>query len=64
MEITTIIGIVIAIVIMLFGIRMMLKKPVEAVPHWMPTCISQPDSQTPIIPRHVRSQLDNRMSSL
>ena len=32
MEITTIIGIVIAIVIMLFGIRMLFKKPVEAVP--------------------------------
>ena len=57
MEITTIIGIVIAIVIMLFGIRMLFKKPVEAVPSLDANLHIDPDSQTPIIPRHVRSQL-------
>lgn len=57
MEITTIIGIVIAIVIMLFGIRMLFKKPVEAVPSLDANLHIDPDSQTPVIPRHVRSQL-------
>ena len=57
MEITTIIGLVIAIVIMLFGIRMLFKKPVEAVPSLDANLHIDPDSQTPIIPRHVRSQL-------
>src|SRR5690606_6990290 len=57
MEITTIIGIVIAIVIMLFGIRMLFKKPVEAVPSLEANLHIDPDSQTPVIPRHVRSQL-------
>lgn len=57
MEITTIIGIVIAIVIMLFGIRMLFKKPVEAVPSLDANLHIDPHSQTPIIPRHVRSQL-------
>ncbi|MCO8082606.1 cell division protein ZipA C-terminal FtsZ-binding domain-containing protein [Acinetobacter lwoffii] len=57
MEITTIIGIVIAIVIMLFGIRMLFKKPVEAVPSLDANLHIDLDSQTPIIPRHVRSQL-------
>ena len=57
MEITTIIGIVIAIVIMLFGIRMLFKKPVEAVPSLDANLHIDSDSQTPIIPRHVRSQL-------
>src|SRR5690606_5606441 len=57
MEITTIIGIVIAIIIMLLGIRMLLKKPVEAVPSLDANLHIDPDSQTPVIPRHVRSQL-------
>ena len=57
MEITTIIGIVLAIVIMLLGIRMLFKKPVEAVPSLDANLHIDPDSQTPVIPRHVRSQL-------
>ncbi|MCO8091841.1 cell division protein ZipA C-terminal FtsZ-binding domain-containing protein [Acinetobacter pseudolwoffii] len=57
MEITTIIGIVIAIIIMLLGIRMLLKKPVEAVPSLDANLHIDLDSQTPVIPRHVRSQL-------
>ncbi|WKT72702.1 cell division protein ZipA C-terminal FtsZ-binding domain-containing protein [Acinetobacter variabilis] len=62
MEITTIIGIVIAIVIMLFGIRLILKKPVEAVPSLDADLHIDPDSQTPVIPRHVRSQLSKTES--
>ena len=57
MEITTIIGIVIAIIIMLLGIRMLLKKPAGAVPSLDAELHIDPDSQTPVIPRHVRSQL-------
>lgn len=62
MEITTIIGIVIAIVIMLFGIRLILKKPAEAVPSLDADLHIDPDSQTPVIPRHVRSQLSKTES--
>lgn len=62
MEITTIIGIVIAIVIMLFGIRLILKKPAEAVPSLDTDLHIDPDSQTPVIPRHVRSQLSKTES--
>ena len=32
MEITTILGIVVAVVIMLLGIRMIMKKPADAAP--------------------------------
>ncbi|WP_216934829.1 MULTISPECIES: cell division protein ZipA C-terminal FtsZ-binding domain-containing protein [unclassified Acinetobacter] len=60
MEITTIIGIIIAIIIMLLGIRILLKKPVEAVPSLDANLHIDPDSQTPVIPRHVRSQLANQ----
>jgi len=63
MEITTIIGIVIAIVIMLFGIKLILKKPAEAVPSLDADLHIDPDSQTPVIPRHVRSQLSKTESS-
>lgn len=62
MEITTIIGIVIAIVIMLFGIKLILKKPAEAVPSLDADLHIDPDSQTPVIPRHVRSQLSKTES--
>lgn len=62
MEITTIIGIVIAIAIMLFGIRLILKKPAEAVPSLDADLHIDPDSQTPVIPRHVRSQLSKTES--
>lgn len=62
MEITTIIGIVIAIVIMLFGIKLILKKPAEAVPSLDTDLHIDPDSQTPVIPRHVRSQLSKTES--
>lgn len=57
MEITTIIGIVVAVVIMLLGIRMIMKKPADAVPSLDSELHIDPDSQTPVIPRHVRAQL-------
>jgi cell division protein ZipA len=63
MEITTIIGIVIAIVIMLVGIKMIFKKPAEAVPSLDAELHIDPDSQTPVIPRHVRSQLAKTQST-
>ncbi|MFV5491487.1 cell division protein ZipA C-terminal FtsZ-binding domain-containing protein [Acinetobacter sp. ASP199] len=57
MEITTILGIVVAVVIMLLGIRMIMKKPADAAPSLESELHIDPDSQTPVIPRHVRAQL-------
>ena len=57
MEYTTIIGIVIAVIIMLFGIRMIFRKPTDAAPSLDSTLHIDEDSQKPIIPRHVRDQL-------
>lgn len=57
MEITTILGIVVAVVIMLLGIRMIMKKPADAAPSLDSELHIDPDSQTPVIPRHVRAQL-------
>ena len=57
MEITTILGIVVAVVIMLLGIRMIMKKPADAAPSLDSELHIDPDSQTPVIPRHVRTQL-------
>lgn len=59
MEITTIIGIVIAVVIMLLGIKMIIKKPADA-PSLDADLHIDPDSQMPIIPRHVRAQLSTQ----
>lgn len=56
MELTTIIGIVIAVIIMLLGIKMIIKKPSDA-PSLDAELHIDPDSQTPVIPRHVREQL-------
>ncbi|MBI1453096.1 MULTISPECIES: cell division protein ZipA C-terminal FtsZ-binding domain-containing protein [Acinetobacter] len=57
MEITTILGIVVAVVIMLLGIRLLLKKPTEVAPSLETDLHIHPDSQQPVIPRHVREQL-------
>ena len=57
MEITTILGIVVAVVIMLLGIRLLLKKPAEVSPSLETDLHIHPDSQQPVIPRHVREQL-------
>lgn len=57
MEITTIIGIIIALIIMGFGLRMILKKPADAAPSLDSELQVNQDCQQPIIPRHVRHQL-------
>ncbi|UIP24664.1 cell division protein ZipA C-terminal FtsZ-binding domain-containing protein [Acinetobacter towneri] len=59
MEITTIVGIVIAIVIMAFGLKMILKKPTDSAPSLDSELQFNEDCQQPIIPRHVRDQLQS-----
>lgn len=59
MEVTTIVGIVIAIIIMLFGLRLLFKKPADAAPSLDSELHVNPDSQQPVIPRHVRDQLQS-----
>ncbi|HAM4422394.1 TPA: cell division protein ZipA, partial [Escherichia coli] len=54
MEINTIIGIVVAIIIMLIGLRMILKKPNHAEPSLDSDLHINPESNQPVIPRHVR----------
>ena len=57
MEITTILGIVAAVVIMLLGVRLLLKKPVEQTPSLESDLHIHPDSQQPVLPRFVRNQV-------
>lgn len=66
MEITTVVGIVIAVIIMLFGLRILFKKPADAAPSLESELHVDTDSQQPVIPRHVRDQLQsaNEPSSL
>ena len=59
MEITTVVGIVIAVIIMLFGLRILFKKPADAAPSLESELHVDTDSQQPVIPRHVRDQLQN-----
>lgn len=58
MEINTIIGIVVAIIIMLIGLKMILKKSNHAEPSLDSDLHINPDSNQPVIPRHVRDQLE------
>ena len=53
----TIIGIVVAIVIMLVGLIMILRKPKPVEPSLDSALQINPESNQPIIPRHVRDQL-------
>ena len=57
MEITTIVGIVIAVIIMVVGLCLMFRKPRDAAPSLESTLHINNESQQPIIPRHVRDQL-------
>ena len=57
MEINTILGIGVAVILILIGIRLILKKPADQVPSLESDLHIDEDSQQPIIPRHVRSQL-------
>lgn len=59
MEISTIIGIVIAIIICIVGLRMMLRKPDDATPSLDSELHVNQDSNQPVIPRHVRNQLQS-----
>jgi FtsZ-interacting cell division protein ZipA len=57
MEMNTIIGIVIAVVIMLVGLMMLLRKPKPVEPSLEADLYINPESQQPVIPRHVRDQV-------
>ena len=57
MEISTIIGIIIAILIILYALKMIFQKPINAEPSLDTALHIDADSQKPIIPRHVRDQL-------
>ena len=57
MEITTIIGIVLAVIICLVGLIMMLRKSDDAAPSLDSALHINEDSNQPVIPRHVRDQL-------
>ena len=59
MEITTVVGIVIAVIIMLFGLRILFKKPANSAPSLDSELHVDTDSQQPVIPRHVRDQLQS-----
>ena len=59
MEISTIIGIVIAIIICIVGLRMILRKPNDAAPSLDSELHINEDTQKPVIPRHVRDQLQS-----
>jgi cell division protein ZipA len=59
MEVTTIIGIVVAVIICLVGLRMMLRKPSDAAPSLDSELHINAESHQPIIPRHVRDQLQS-----
>ena len=57
MEMNTIIGIVVAVVIMLVGLIMILRKPKPVEPSLEADLHIHPESQQPVIPRHVRDQI-------
>ncbi|ENX17655.1 hypothetical protein F895_00799 [Acinetobacter sp. CIP 64.2] len=57
MEMNTIIGIVAAVAIMLVGLIMILRKPKPVEPSLDADLHINPESQQPVIPRHVRDQL-------
>ncbi|WP_130802302.1 cell division protein ZipA C-terminal FtsZ-binding domain-containing protein [Acinetobacter ihumii] len=57
MEVSTIIGIIVAIIAMIIGLRMVLRKPAPTEPSLESALHIDPESNKPIIPRHVRDQL-------
>ena len=57
MEVTTIIGIVVAVIIILVGLRMVLRKPNDAAPSLESELHINQECNQPVIPRHVRDQL-------
>ncbi|EXC32034.1 zipA, C-terminal FtsZ-binding domain protein [Acinetobacter sp. 983759] len=63
MEVTTLIGIIVAVIIILVGLRMMLKKP-NTAPSLESELYIAPQSNKPVIPRHVRDQLQASESAV
>ena len=57
MEVTTIIGIVVAVIICLIGLKMIFRKSNDAAPSLDSELHIHEESQKPVIPRHVRDQL-------
>lgn len=57
MEVPTIIGIVVAVIMCLIGLKMMLRKPNDAAPSLDSELHINQGTQKPVIPRHVRHQL-------
>ena len=64
METTTIIGIVVAVIMCLVGLKMMLRKPNDAAPSLESELHINQDTQKPVIPRHVRHQLQAEEKSI
>lgn len=62
METTTIIGIVFAVIMIMLGLFWMFKKPNDAAPSLESALQFNEESQKPIIPRHVRDQLQVEVS--
>lgn len=63
MEVSTIIGIVVAIIICIVGLRMILRKPDDVAPSLDSALHINQDTQKPVIPRHVRDQLQAEKST-
>lgn len=63
MEVTTIIGIVVAVIICLIGLKMIFRKSNDAAPSLDSELHIHEESQKPVIPRHVRSQLQAEEST-
>ncbi|MEB3753959.1 cell division protein ZipA C-terminal FtsZ-binding domain-containing protein [Acinetobacter sp. MD2(2019)] len=57
MEISTIAGIVIAVIIIIFGLFLVFRKPKEYVPSLETELHINPETNQPVIPRFVRDQL-------
>lgn len=64
MQNTTIVGIIVAVLIMLWGLRIFLRKPDDARPSLETPLQLDEDTQLPIIPRHVRDQLQGQNTAV
>lgn len=59
MQNITVFGIVLAVIIIMIGLRILLRKQDDAAPSLDSPLQFNPESQLPIIPRHVRDQLQH-----
>lgn len=60
MQNTTVVGIIVAVIIILWGLRIVLRKSDDARPSLETPLQLNEESQLPIIPRHVRDQLQGQ----